>query len=820
MKNTKRPRPVDFGSPVEGAGGPSGPSEVSVPDSVERAPARRPEGGREPAQPAEPALALVQSEALDAPPAWPIYLGALVISVLWACGPLAFAIGYRNEIAPFRNDLFAFAVLALLSIGPAAFVWLGAYMLRQSQRASAETRRARALADDLIAPAVAAGLATGDVVQSIRDEIQRAGDAAEEAREALLNLRKSLTQEADKLTEAAAHSLRTAQGLSSSLGLERTEMGVLAQSLDAQAAKVADVISQQARMVAEASDLAETQLREAEALLAARAADLAAAAGEAGGAARTASEDLNRHIARLETAGIGVAEQIRAVEGGLAEQRASLVTLSQALRKDNEGFAAEAESHAAQLSEFIGQARLSALEMGDRALKGGEALRHLMAEATSQFRELTEAAKNERDAFSQSSGEALGGVFQAAAKEREELAAQTQAAIDALAKAAEETRAAATRHAEAARDQVDQLSEAAFTAGQKANQAFESRLDEARQLIERSAEMVEQAGAATAEKLEAGASAARATLEELRRMLAEVEQRAAALPSAARNQAEQVRAAVADSMDELLDQARRAAEETQAIDAAFQERVRRNYEMLSEAVRLMGAVASGPLTPSQVFDTEPPAPRPRRRAPEPRPLAEPDTPAAKISPEEHTAQEPPVEEAPEAARPRLRLTPTATDEEFTSVFEASGGRRFEDPAEMEGWTWKELLSSIDDSEPTDPAKIEVLLAQEIVEMGVEAEALLPAERVEKIAAAIQTGDHAGAREVVRKLAPAAVRRISRRLLTDDKVARQTASHLDRYKALLEDAAARDPEGLLVAALLSSEGGRTYLVLEAAVADMV
>ncbi|MDP3173954.1 MAG: polar localization protein TipN [Phenylobacterium sp.] len=789
------------------------PSALTPADS-DRAPARR--GASDAAEFSRAESLAVLQEDYESPPAWPIYLAALVVSVLWVCGPLAFAIGYRNGVAPFRDDLFAIAVFALLSVGPAAFVWIAAYMVRQTQKLGAETRRAKALADDLIAPVVAAGLGAGDVVQSIREEIRRAGEAADDARVALLELRKSLSQETERLAEAAATSLRNAQGLSASLGLERTEMGVLAQSLDAQAAKVADVISQQARMVAEASDLAETQLREAEALLAARAADLAAAAGEAQGAARTAGEDLNRHIARLENAGIGVAEQIRAVEGGLAEQRASLVTLSHALRADNEAFATEAEGHAAQLADFIGQARISALEMGDRALKGGESLRHLMAEATAQFRDLTQAAQAERDAFSQSSAQAVGTVFETAAKEREQLAVQTEAAIEALARAAEETRAASSRHAEAARDQVDQLSEAAFTAGQKANQAFEARLDEARQLIERSAEMVEQAGTATAEKLEAGASAARATLEELQRMLADVDQRSAQMPLAARDQAEQVRVAVTESMDELLGQARRAAEETQAIDAAFQERVRRNYEMLSEAVRLMGAVASGPVTAmaAPAMLTPPPPPRTPRAAPEA--VVETPAPARAPEPKAESKVEPAVKAEPGATRPRLRLTPTATDEEFSSVFEASGGA---DAPDTDGWTWKELLSSIDESGPTDPVKLEAVLIDEIAEMGIDATSLLPPDRIEKIAAVIQTGDLLGAREVVRKLAPAAVHRLSRRLLADERLGRQTARHLDRYKALLDDAAARDHEGFLVAALLNSDGGRAYLVLEAAVGDM-
>ena len=93
-------------------------------------------------------------------------------------------------------------------------------------------------------------------------------------------------------------------------------------------------------MVVDASDLAQTQLREAEAALAARAADMASAAGEAQDAARSAADDLARQTIRLETAGSGVADQIRAVEEGLSEQRAALVQSAFGLRRDQEDFSA------------------------------------------------------------------------------------------------------------------------------------------------------------------------------------------------------------------------------------------------------------------------------------------------------------------------------------------------------------------------------------------------------------------------------------------------------------------------------------------------
>lgn len=875
MKITKRYGPADFGEPSASAPAEE-PEEVgfdapqpmfrTLEDAIEPPPSAPLSRATGPARVATQDLhapverrEVVMAAREPAPSGLPIYLGATVVFGLWACAPIAFALGARAGIRPFDDGGFALGVLALLVAGPGALIFIAAYLLRQGQRLAAEARRAKALADELVSPAIIAAGRTSEVVRAVRAEIDHAGEAAEEARETLLALRDALAAESERLIEAAAGSTRTAQTLAETLGRERAEMGTLSESLDVQATKVADVITQQARMVAEASDLAETQLREAEALLAARAADLAAAAGEANDAARTAGEDLNRHISRLETAGVGVAQQINAVEMGLTEQRAALFTVAQALRKDHEAFAAETDGHTAQLGEFIAQARLSAVEMGDRAVKGGETLRQLMASASDQLRELTETVHAEREVFGQSTLQSIGEVSKAAADERALLEAQTRAAIEALAKAAEDTRAAAAKHAETAREQVDQLSEAAFTAGQNANQVFEARLEEARALIQQSAEMVEKAGAATAQKLDDGAKAARATLLELQDMMSAIDARASQLPATAKGQAEQVRIAVSDSMEELLEQARRTAEETEAIDAAFHDRVRRNYEMLSDAVRLMGSMAGGtplesvrrerPPPPTRTpraaapVDPGPPPPeptpetppKPEAKAPTPRsePKAEPPpklepTPTSlqlEAAPEVDDLLEPPTPAQVEATgaglRSRIKFTPTATDEEFSSVFAQATGRAAAptgaEERSDEGWTWKDLLSSIDD-EGSQGASLDEMIVSEISGMGIDPAALLPKARIEEIAAAVQTGDAAGAREVVRKLAPAATRRISRRIASDAKLKENVESYLKRYDDLLADAVERDHAGMLAGVLLGSEAGRAYLLLHAAAAD--
>ena len=72
---------------------------------------------------------------------------------------------------------------------------------------------------------------------------------------------------------------------------------------------------------------------------------------------------------------------------------------------------------------------------------------------------------------------------------------------------------------------------------------------------------------------------------------AEIDQRAARLPEDARAHVKAVRASVEEGLASLTAASRKAAEDNEALEAGFQERVRRNYDMLNEAVRLMSVVS-------------------------------------------------------------------------------------------------------------------------------------------------------------------------------------------------------------------------------------
>jgi hypothetical protein len=571
--------------------------------------------------------------------------------------------------------------------------------------------------------------------------------------------------------------------------------------------------------------LATAQLQEAEAALAARATDLATAAGEAGEAAELAGQALSDHAQRLESVGEAVAERISGLQDTFSDEHARLAALSNQLRADQQHIAAQIDAQRAQLLAASTDARSCAEDLKEASTQGAESLRELIAVVAEQVGQLAVTAEADQMAMSVQAQANLKLFTGVVAEERTALEAETRAALEALAAAAAETRKAALEQTEAARERVEELGQAAFAVGQKADQAFDQRIGAARRLIESSAELVEQAGQRSAERIEQGLSATHSALEDLQRLLGDIDAKVAALPEDARARAETVRQAVEQGIGELTAAARKAAEETQAIDAAFQGRIKHNYEVLSEALRLMGRVA-GAATP-------PAAPsRPIRATPEPQPpvnAALPETERSIRVPPEALVQPsaPPLrgEAGPAESlglRPRLKLTaepaasmPARQPSPPLSAAEPEPVRARGDSNE---WTWKDLLSSIE-APPLDDEVLAERLISEIEALGLDAPTLLPLARIDEIAAVMQAGDSAGARDVVRALAPSAIRRLSRRVLTDKVLRAHADRYLRRYEDLLADSAKRDRDGFITATLLGSDPGRAFLLFNAAVGEL-
>ncbi|MFN3814904.1 tipN [Brevundimonas sp.] len=747
-----------------------------------------------------PAPAPAALPALRAAPAGGrhAYLVAALAVVLWIGGIAAWA-AFQTGAGFSGLDPIQIAIYALLALAPVGLAILLAQAVRQGALLSAETRRARALADAMVAPTALAAQQTGVMVTALRGDIDQATLAVERARTELAALRQTLGEETERLTEAAETAQRSARRLSEQLSGERSSLQSLSSELEKQAAGVVNAVERQSRMVVDASDLAQTQLREAEAALAARAADMAAAAGEAQDAARLAADDLSRQTLRLENAGSGVAEQIQSVEEGLSQQRAALVTAAYALRTDQEDFSAQVESQRAQLIETLSAARSAGGELSETSSRSVDVLRDLVEAAADQFRALSELSSREAEAFDGATRKALDRFEALAADARDTVAEESRRAMEALNAVAAESRVAAAEAADQAQARADILGEALYAAAQKADHAADSRIEGARRIVDETSSLVDEAGQKAVERLELTVEKLNAVMGQVDDAMGELDARAARMPEEARSRIDEVRATVEEGLKALSEASRKAAEDTEALDAAFQDRVKRNYDMLSEAVRLMGVVSGDSPVAAQRRRESLAEKAPETRQPSP------DRPAAPESDDESSAGF--------GLRGRLKLEPTAP------------ARKADNDA-ARGLSWKDLVDdggqepplALDTPVPDDDSLGE-RITQAIRRMGVDPNALLPRSRVEEAAAAFQDGEPDRARQIVRRIAPAAVRSVSRRVLSDAELKADAERYVRQMARQLTQAAREDGEGYSVLSRLSTDAGRAFLLLDAAVGDL-
>lgn len=722
------------------------------------------------------------------------YLFAGVAATLWIAGVAAWA-AFEFGAGSTQMEPLRLALYALIALAPAGLAIMLAHAVRQGAGLAAETKRARDLSEALIAPTALAAQQTGEVLQSLRMDIDQASLAAERARNDMALLREALSQETTRLNEAAELAGRTARRLVEELGGERDQMQSLGARLETQATGVLDAVERQSRMVVDASDLAQTQLREAEAALAARAADLAAAAGEAQDAARVAADDLARQTLRLENAGTGVAEQIQSVEEGLGQQRAALVTAAYALRTDQEDFSAQVESQRAQLTEQLSAARSAAGALDETSSRTTEAIKDLVEAAGDQFRALVEMSQREADGFDAATKLALDKFEALAAEARDALVEETRRALSAMQATAEESRVAAAEASEQAQVRVDRLGEALFDAARKADEAADARVESARRIVADTGDLVDQAGERALERLELTVERMEAALSRIDETIGDLDDRSMRLPEEARKRVDAVRSSVEEGLAALSAASQKAAADTEALDAGFQERVRRNYDMLTEAVRLMGVV-SGEAPAARRRETAPPPPAP--------------------SPEPAPAQR--SERGGFGLRGRLKLEPPP------------GAAA---PPSRGGLDWADL---VDDGPGETPLDLDTpvmpmaavggedaeVLGERVVaairRMGVDPNALLPRSRVEEAAEALGERDADRSRQIVRRVAPAAVRSVSRRVLTDPELRADAETYVRAVAHELVDHAGVG-DGPAILARLTTDGGRAFLLLDAAIGDL-
>jgi len=124
--------------------------------------------------------------------------------------------------------------------------------------------------------------------------------------------------------------------------------------------------------------------------------------------------------------------------------------------------------------------------------------------------------------------------------------------------------------------------------------------------------------------------------------------------------------------------------------------------------------------------------------------------------------------------------------------------------------------------PRDPEfdNLDSLIINEVIAMGVDAPALLNRSRVDETISAIMADDNEGARLVIKRVAPAAIRRLSRRLLSDATLLQQAHEFAEYYDQQINIALLSKNVPLAMNELLNSDAGRAYLLFDAAISELI
>ncbi len=109
------------------------------------------------------------------------YLIAGLASALWV-GGLASWFAYELGSGMMEIDPLRLAVYALILLAPVGLSVLLAHAVRQGAGLAQETKRAREMADALVGPTALAANQAGHVLNTLREDIDRAAQSAERAR--------------------------------------------------------------------------------------------------------------------------------------------------------------------------------------------------------------------------------------------------------------------------------------------------------------------------------------------------------------------------------------------------------------------------------------------------------------------------------------------------------------------------------------------------------------------------------------------------------------------------------------------------------------
>ena len=737
-----------------------------------------------------------------------ILIGSIIVALLWVLGAGLFLMQNATTFGADGSTLL-FSLVVLL-LGP-AFSLLAGFMGESVAKSNREARILMSAARRMLEPDTTGDKAVRSTAHAVRTEIERLENTIGHVADRLLQIEGNVETQTSALSAAGNTARGSADHLVATMQDERGR-------LDALLAAMAELTTQ-----AQNSTHLASQTIEERALQMAQAADsLVDKSTEASNVAAGAAQNLN--VAALRA--LDAIQQLdqAAVRGETALARAHDLMVLARVRAD----------------EAVGNVGQAVSALHDAAASASETARvvsETIQGETAAGRDANLATVDEIRATAMANALAVTNALNQEAEAARVAGAQTLAALQASAEAvrfaAEEARQQSNQQMADNQRGLDVVRQSAFDVGKEADAFMQTRIIDARALIEHSAGLLDETGNKIQERFGKLAAACADQARAVEDLLDGLDRRLESLPQEADARAKAIETALNETLMRLTDAGRKAADETSSLDAAFQERLRDSYSALGEVVQRLGGL-SGVLAPMQQSNTSPMAPAetaiqvaqpklpeppvPQTTAPQPTvPAAAPTLqPTASITlsgaPLNQTPPRPkPTPQHPNSApqdqvrandqivavSPRLNISsPMAIEDDPFSELQIGRTQPVSPDAET-GWSWKQVLSTLD----AKGVKAETgRIAELLTELDLIA-ALTDGALEKLIAMAGRSRDEA--RRSTRELVPNEVRAMRRKLTSDPDL----RASIVRFVEARREAAAR---GRLV-----GNEARVYFVADAA-----
>ncbi|GIU67368.1 polar localization protein tipN [Candidatus Phycosocius spiralis] len=496
-----------------------------------------------------------------------LLFSSIGLAMIWVAGVGHYIVQNINTLK--TDEATMLVSFAVLLFGP-VFALLSGLLGESLAKSQRESKLLLTAVRRLLHPNHVAEGAIRSTAQAVQGEIGRLEAALDQVEERLAQIETHVDQRTKALNQAGEIARHSAQSLVVTMEQERdhlkqvlaswSEITTLAATTTAQA--TVDLDQRAARLTEVAQSLA-VQSSQVSELAAGSAERLDLAAGRATSA-----------IADLDSAAMrGEAALTRAHDlMFLARMRAdeAITSLETAVQSLNQAATGASQSAREASATIVGQAK----ETRDLSLATLDDVR-------------TTAEANARAVV-----EALRAEAAAARLAGEETLKSLKASGEVMRETAEEARERASQQVIENQQRLEQARQTAFDVGHAADEFLESRVKEAQALIEQSSGLLDQTGVRIQERFSALAAACADQARSVEDVLDAMDRRLDQLPLEAEARAHAIETALNETLARLNAAGRKAADETAALDEAFQVRLRDSYAALAEVVHRLGGLSS------------------------------------------------------------------------------------------------------------------------------------------------------------------------------------------------------------------------------------